>query len=232
MIESLQARTKELERTQDVTIHSLAGLAETRDSETGAHIARTQRYVCVLATALQEEWRLDDGFIALLYKSAPLHDIGKVGVPDAVLLKPGPLDEDEWVEMRRHTEYGARALAQAEAQLGSTSFLTLAREIAESHHERWDGGGYPAGLSGEKIPRGGRIMALADVYDALISKRVYKEAFSHEKARDIILSEGGAHFDPAVVDAFARREEQFRRIAEEGALEPLGHPEELRDSAV
>lgn len=216
MIESLKSRTEELERTQDVTIHSLASLAETRDNETGEHLLRTQEYVRILAAELRDPWRLLREDIDLLYKSAPLHDIGKVGIPDAILLKPGKLTEEEWVVMKRHTEYGARALANAEAQLGSNSFLRVAREIADSHHERWDGSGYPRGLAGEAIPRSGRIMALADVYDALTSKRVYKDACSHEKAVEIILEGAGGHFDPAVVEAFRRRVEDFRRIATTG----------------
>ena len=213
MIDSLRTRTEELQRTQDVTILSLASLAETRDNETGAHLVRTQHYMCILATELQEVWELSEEYIDLLYKSAPLHDIGKVGIADAILLKPGPLTDEEWVEMRKHPEYGARALAEAEARLGSNSFLRVAREIAESHHERWEGGGYPLGVAGEAIPRSGRLMAIADVYDALISRRTYKDAFSHEKARQIIAEGRGTHFDPAVVDAFLRREEEFRRVA-------------------
>lgn len=212
MIESLRTRTEELERTQDVTIHSLATLAETRDNETGAHLVRTQRYMCVLARELQAAWSLSDRDIDLLYKSAPLHDIGKVGVPDSILLKPGPLTDEEWAEMKRHPEYGSRALGSAEARLGSNSFLRVAREMTESHHERWDGGGYPRGLAGEAIPRSGRLMAIADVYDALISRRSYKEAFSHETARDIIAADRGTHFDPEVVDAFLRQEDEFRSI--------------------
>jgi HD-GYP domain-containing protein (c-di-GMP phosphodiesterase class II) len=215
MIESLRTRTEELQRTQDVTIHSLASLAETRDNETGAHLVRTQRYMCLLATELKDAWGLSEEDIDLLYKSAPLHDIGKVGIPDAILLKPGPLTAEEWVEMKRHTEYGTRALAEAEARLGTNSFLEVAREIIESHHERWAGGGYPRGIAGEAIPRSGRLMAIADVYDALISKRSYKEAFSHEQAREIIAAERGTHFDPEVADAFLRREDEFRRIAEQ-----------------
>lgn len=213
MINSLKKRTDELQRTQDVTIHSLASLAETRDNETGTHIIRTQRYVCVIATALQEPWSLTEQEIDLLYKSAPLHDIGKVGVPDAILLKPGPLTDEEWVEMRRHTQYGAQALDKAEARLGSSSFLQLAKEIVETHHERWDGTGYPRGLSGSDIPRAGRIMAIADVYDALISERTYKEAFSHKTAREIIVGSRGTHFDPEVVNAFVAQEESFAEIA-------------------
>ncbi len=223
MIESLKSRTEELEKTQDVTILSLASLAETRDSETGAHLVRTQRYVCVLAQELRATWQLEDADIDLLYKSAPLHDIGKVGIPDAILLKPAKLDEEEWRIMRKHPSYGAHALAEAEKLLGTNSFLHVAREIAESHHERWDGTGYPAGLAGSAIPRAGRLMALADVYDALISKRVYKDAFTHDQARDIIASERGRHFDPEVVDAFLRREAEFREVALYG--------EEARDNS-
>jgi HD-GYP domain-containing protein (c-di-GMP phosphodiesterase class II) len=234
MIESLRSRTEQLERTQDVTIHSLASLAETRDNETGAHLIRTQRYVCVIATHLKEAWGLTEAEIDLLYKSAPLHDIGKVGIPDAILLKPGPLTDSEWVEMKRHAEYGAQALAKAEAHLGTSSFLRLAREIAESHHEKWDGSGYPRGLRGAEIPYSGRIMAIADVYDALISKRTYKDAFPHEKAREIIAGDRGTHFDPDVVDAFLAHEGEFadiaRDIADGASAEQLlaAHPASRR----
>ena len=209
MIHSLADRTEQLQRTQDVTIRTLASLAETRDNETGAHIVRTQNYVCLLARALADQWQLNEKAIQDLYKSAPLHDIGKVGIPDSILLKPGPLTEDEWEEMRRHPVYGARALEAAESELGRQSFLTTARELTQTHHEKWDGTGYPGGLSGTAIPMAGRLMALADVYDALISARVYKPAFSHEKARGIIIEGRGAHFDPEVVDAFVHQEAAF-----------------------
>lgn len=217
MIEGLRATTDELKRTQDVTIMSLASLAETRDNETGAHLLRTQRYVRALAERLKWHPRfrnhLDGETIMLLFKSAPLHDIGKVGIPDRILLKPGKLSDKEFEVMKTHALLGASALRAAEEQLGTSSFLRIAREIAETHHERWDGSGYPGGLRGEAIPVSGRLMALADVYDALISERVYKQAFSHVEARAIILEGRERHFDPAVVDAFLSVEAEFVRIA-------------------
>ncbi len=213
MIDSLRARTEEILRTQDVTIHSLAALAEKRDNETGAHILRTQEYVRLLAEELKEGWGLDEEEVALYHKSAPLHDIGKVGVPDSILRKPGPLSEEEWVEMRRHPGYGLDALRQSKSYEADTAFLRVARDIIHSHHERWDGSGYPMGISGEDIPKAARLMALADVYDALTTERVYKEAFSHEKAKQIILESRESHFDPAVVDAFLARQDEFKRIS-------------------
>ncbi|WP_421186857.1 HD domain-containing phosphohydrolase [Aeromonas enteropelogenes] len=217
MIGELKARHDELHLTRDVAILGLASLAETRDNETGAHIIRTQHYVKVLAEYLSRHERarypLDDATIDLLFKSAPLHDVGKVGIPDAILLKPGKLTDEEFAIMKRHPQIGADALASAEAQLGSNSFLHLAREIALTHHEKWDGSGYPSGLVGEAIPLSGRLMAVADVYDALISKRVYKPAFSHEEAKAIIVRGRGSHFDPAIVDAFLACEANFQQIA-------------------
>ncbi len=158
----------------------------------------------------------------LLYKSTPLHDIGKVGVPDTILLKPGKLTDEEFEEMKKHTIYGEKALLTAERELGSNSFLHLARQIAIAHHERWNGTGYPAGLKGENIPLCGRIVALADVYDALVSKRIYKPPFPHKKAVSIILENRGTQFDPHVVDAFMERETEFLEIA----LELADHDEE------
>jgi response regulator RpfG family c-di-GMP phosphodiesterase len=167
MVEGLRARTEELKQTRDVTIHSLASLAETRDNETGNHILRTQRYIRALAERLREtpafEDLLDDETINLFYKSAPLHDIGKVGVPDRILLKPGKLTDEEFDIMKGHPRLGAEALQVAESTLGSNSFLKYAREIALTHHEKWDGSGYPEGLSGEDIPLSGRLMSVADV---------------------------------------------------------------------
>ncbi|EKP0280304.1 HD domain-containing protein [Aeromonas bestiarum] len=219
MIGELKARSDELNLTRDVAILGLASLAETRDNETGAHIIRTQHYVKVLAEHLSrhdaERYLLDDATIDLLFKSAPLHDVGKVGIPDAILLKPGKLTDEEFAIMKRHPQIGADALASAEAQLGSNSFLRLAREISLTHHEKWDGSGYPAGLAGEAIPLSGRLMAVADVYDALISKRVYKPAFTHEEAKAIIVQGRGSHFDPGMVDAFLACEGAFRQIAAE-----------------
>lgn len=201
----------DLIKTQEVTILSLAAIAETRDKETGKHILRTRKYVEVLGETLKRHPRFKDaltpGKIELLIKSSPLHDIGKVGVPDHVLLKPGKLTPEEFEEIKQHTVYGRDAMGVAKTELGTNSFLKTAQEIAYSHHEKWDGSGYPLGLRGEEIPVSGRLMALADVYDALISKRVYKEAFTHEEAAEIIFKGKGQHFDPDVVEAF--RENQF-----------------------
>ena len=217
MIRALQERTEALQKTQDVTILSLASLAETRDNETGAHILRTQYYVRALAIALQDSTKyseiLSDEIINLLYKSAPLHDIGKVGIPDAILLKPGKLDADEFEIMKSHTTLGDAALELAESELGATSFLRFAKEIALTHHEKWDGSGYPKGLKAVEIPLSGRLMAVADVYDALISKRVYKPAFSHDKAMGIIREGRGIHFDPDIVDTLFLIEEEVKSIA-------------------
>ncbi|WP_428625310.1 HD domain-containing phosphohydrolase [Sedimenticola sp.] len=214
----ISERTEEIARTRDVAIYCMASLAETRDNETGKHIQRTQSYVKALASQLKAHPKfknyLDEERIELLYRAAPLHDIGKVGVPDRVLLKPGKLDEAEWHEMKRHTEYGLNAIENAEKELGNTPLLDVAKTIAYTHHERWDGTGYPSALKGDDIPISGRLMALADVYDALISKRVYKEAFSHEKAVEIISQSSGTHFDPDVVEAFMVQEQTFKSIAE------------------
>lgn len=228
MIKALAKQTEELSLTRDASILGLASLAETRDNETGAHILRTQNYVRVLAEhlSLQEKYRpqLNAETIDLLYKSAPLHDVGKVGIPDSILLKPGKLTDEEFNVMKSHAQIGADALQVAEDQLGSNSFLRIAREISLTHHEKWDGSGYPVGLKAENIPLSGRLMALADVYDALRSKRVYKPAFSHEKAKEIILEGRGSHFDPAIVDAFLSLEGVFIDIAE---TYQDAHPQEL-----
>ncbi|MBF9014794.1 MULTISPECIES: two-component system response regulator [unclassified Oceanispirochaeta] len=214
-LESLVAkRTEQILKTQDITIRMAASLAETRDNETGNHIIRTQRYVEVLARAYNEVHNIDDErTISLLVKSAPLHDIGKIGIPDAVLLKPGKLEKDEFDIMKTHTSIGDEALEKAEKENGRSSFLNLAREIALNHHEKWDGSGYPNGLKGEKIPMSGRIMAIADVYDALISKRVYKAPFTHSKAVSIIEEGHGTHFEPELCTLFLQIHEDFRSIA-------------------
>jgi len=213
----VQARTRELEVTQEVTIRSMGTLAEYRDPETGGHIKRTQDYVRTLAEHLKEHPRfraqLNPAAIRLLYKSAPLHDIGKVGVPDQILLKPGKLTDEEFAQMKQHTIYGRDAIANSSADLGAESFLTCAQEIAATHHEKWDGSGYPSGLRGDEIPVSGRLMALADVYDALVSKRVYKPPFPHAKAVAIISEGRGSHFDPDIVDAFLAIAGEFREIA-------------------
>jgi len=211
-------RTKEVMAIQDVTILSMASLAETRDSDTGNHIRRTQYYVLNLAKALQTHPRfsdyLTDHNVKMLFKSAPLHDIGKVGIPDKILLKPGKLDASEFEIMKTHTTLGRDALANAEKSLGTeVEFLKMAKEIAYAHQEKWDGSGYPEGNGGDDIPISARLMAVADVYDALISRRIYKEGMSHEKACEIIREGSGSHFDPDIVDAFIQIHEEFREIA-------------------
>lgn len=211
-------RTHELLITRTVTIEALATLAEWRDPETGAHIRRTQSYVRILAVKLAENPRyaleLTPKAIEMMTLSAPLHDLGKISVPDKILHKPAALSIEEMDRMREHTTHGEQAMAEAESKLGDYSFLHYAREIAHYHHERWDGTGYPNGLKGENIPLCARIMAVADVYDALISKRPYKDAYPHEKAMEIILAEQGSHFDPTVVDALIATEEKFKKIQE------------------
>jgi len=217
----VRLRTRELELTQEVTIESLATLAEYRDPETGGHIKRTQNYVKALAIRLKDKGAFSgfftDATIEMLYKSAPLHDIGKVGVQDNILLKPGKLTDEEFEEMKKHTTFGRDAIRAASGKLGSDSFLTFAEEIAYTHQEKWDGSGYPQGLKGDGIPICGRLMALVDVYDALISKRVYKAPFPHSKAVAIIAEGKGQHFDPHMVDAFLEIQEEFRSIALEFA---------------
>lgn len=213
----VRERTRELALTREVTIEAMANLAEARDLETGGHIKRTQGYAMALAKALKDvpayAGALDDDTVELLHLSAPLHDIGKVGVPDAILNKPGKLTDEEFARMKVHTEIGHDALLKAEKRLGENSFLRLAREIALTHHEKWDGSGYPMGLRDEGIPLYGRIMAIADVYDALTCRRVYKSPFSHDNAVEAIVSGRGTHFDPVMVDVFAAIAEDFRSIA-------------------
>ncbi len=205
--------------TQDITINAFAELAETRDPETGNHIRRTQEYVRILAGRLQTHPRfsgfLTDKVIELLAKSAPLHDIGKVGIPDHILLKPGKLTDDEWIIMKGHCLVGALAIQRATRDAdGSVDFLDMAKQVARSHHEKWDGSGYPDGLTGDAIPIPARLMALADVFDSLISRRVYKDPMPAEQARDIIAGERGSHFDADIVDAFLAGFAEFVAVAE------------------
>lgn len=200
-------RMAENDLTQLVSIRALAHLAETRDPETGNHIQRTQNYVHLLAMRLRQNPRfsmlLSQRNIDLLTKSAPLHDIGKVGIPDSILLKPGPLTPTEWAIMKTHAKLGSDAIEQAEIDADMPlDFLVLAKEIAHWHHEKWDGSGYPDGLAGDAIPISARLMAVADVFDALISTRVYKPGLPVPEAREIIANGRGKHFDPDVVDAF------------------------------
>ncbi len=199
--------------TREMTIFALAKLAESRDPETGAHLERVRSYCRVLARWLQQNseslGEIDDEFVHLIYETSPLHDIGKVAIPDRILLKPGRLTDDEFEIMKTHALRGAETLEAAMHEFPNARFLQMARDIALTHHERYDGTGYPRELVGDAIPLCGRIIALADVYDALTSKRVYKEAYSHERAKSIILDGSGSHFDPDVVDAFLAEEDEF-----------------------
>ncbi|MDD5176224.1 MAG: two-component system response regulator [Sterolibacterium sp.] len=212
-------RMAENELIQTVSIRALAHLAETRDPETGNHILRTQHYVHQLAILLEKHPRfastLDKHYIDMLTRSAPLHDIGKVGIPDHILLKPGKLTEEEWVIMKTHAQLGSDAIDLSEQDIDqAVDFLALAKEIAHWHHERWDGGGYPDGLVGDAIPISARLMALADVFDALISMRVYKQPIPPDQAREIIAAERGRQFDPDITDAFLSGFAEFALIAE------------------
>jgi len=211
--------TLELSQMLDAMIWALASLAETREYETANHLRRVQHYMVALARQLQSHKRfaeeLSDANIKALFKAAPLHDIGKVSIPDAILLKPDRLTDAEFAVMKLHTVYGRDAIVNVENALGYTNaFLRYAREIAYSHQEKFDGSGYPQGLAGDAIPMSARLMAVADVYDALISKRVYKPAFTHETAMEMIRQGSGEHFDPDVVDAMLTVEEEFMSIAE------------------
>jgi len=218
----LFSKMQEVTLVKEATLLAFESLAGTRDNETGNHIRRTQNYVVALAKRLRNHPRfqrfLTDENIDLLYKVAPLHDIGKVGVPDAILLKPGKLTPEEFEIMKSHATLGGNAISAAESKLGGHSnFLYMARQIATYHHEKWDGSGYPHGLRGDDIPIPARLMAVADVYDALITRRVYKPAFSHEQAAAIIIEGRGKHFDPEIVDAFVESQQDFQFIAHQFA---------------
>ncbi|GAM10230.1 cyclic di-GMP phosphodiesterase response regulator RpfG [Geobacter sp. OR-1] len=221
--QEVERRTCEVRALQEVTILALASLAETRDSATGNHLRRTQLYVRSLALKLKTHPRfeefLSDSNITMLYKSAPLHDIGKVGIPDRILLKPGPLEPEEGEIMKTHTQIGWDAIEHAERSLGAdVEFLRIAKEIALSHHEKWDGTGYPGELLGDEIPISARLMAVADVYDALISARVYRDGMPHEKVVQILAEGKGSHFDPDIMAAFIALQDQFRQIAQDYAV--------------
>jgi len=217
--QEVKRRTEDVLAIQDVTILAMASLAETRDNETGSHIKRTQHYVLALANQLKDHPRfrayLTPERINLVFKSAPLHDIGKVGIPDRILLKPGKLTDEEFTIMKTHTTLGRDSIVVAEKRLGvPNTFLRCAKDIAYSHQEKWDGSGYPEGLFAEDIPIPARLMAVADVYDALISRRVYKPPFTHEEAVSIIRNGRGSHFDPDMVDAFLEIQDTFQDIAQ------------------
>jgi len=218
----VQDRTAQLALMQEAIIMAMASLADRRDNAVvqagDNHIRRTQHYVRALAQHLQGHPRfaaeLSDENIDLLYRSAPLHDIGKVGIPDRILQKPGLLDREEFEVMKLHAVYGRDTIMLVEKHIGGTNgFLMFAREIAHSHQEKWDGSGYPERLAGDRIPLSARLMAVADVYDALISRRVYKPAFTHQQALDVMRKGRGTHFDPDVLDAFFEIEDRFAAIA-------------------
>jgi len=224
----VERRTEEATTIQDVTIHALASLAETRDLETGNHLRRTQSYVQLLARNLRFHPRFihylnHANTLELVVKCAPLHDIGKVGIPDRILLKPGKYDPAELEAMKLHTTLGKEAIERAEKGIQITlPFLEIAKEITYCHHEKWDGSGYPQGLSGNAIPISARLMAVADVYDALISRRIYKPSMPHERAVVMICEDSERHFDPDIVDAFRSLQPEFEAIARtyaEGAEE-------------
>jgi putative two-component system response regulator len=205
--------------SRDLMIFAMAKLTESRDNDTGAHLERMREYSRILADDLSQSPEfchvIDGDFVQLLYLTSPLHDIGKVAIPDAILLKPGKLTPEEFEVMKKHTLHGGETLETVVQARPEAQFLTMAQQIALTHHEKWDGSGYPNGLKGEEIPLSGRIVALADVYDALTSKRVYKPAFTHETAKSIILEGSGKHFDPRIVQSFLRRELEFIAIGEQ-----------------
>ncbi len=230
--ERVRERTVEVERTQQATVFGLARLAESRDPETGEHLERMRRYVRELAIEMatwpKYDGIIDSGFVETLYYSSPLHDIGKVGIPDAILLKPGKLSNDEFDIMKTHALIGGDTLKAADEEAGGNSFLEMGRDIAYYHHEKYNGSGYPHGLLGPDIPLSARIVALGDAYDAMTTKRPYKDPFPHEKTREIILEAAGQHFDPEVVQAFLNREEKFIKIQQElGDCGKITHLEQV-----
>ncbi|RZJ13394.1 MAG: HD domain-containing protein, partial [Rubrivivax sp.] len=215
----LDARRREVERLRDTTLFVMVSLAEFRDADTGNHIQRTQEYVRTLARWVAAQPGGPTGWteeaIDELAKAAPLHDIGKVAIPDGILLKAGKLSPDEWRVMMTHAEHGSDLLQRAIDRLGDDAglMLTFGKQIARHHHEKWDGSGYPDGLAREAIPLAARLMAVADVYDALISVRPYKQAMTHEEALAFIRDGSGSHFDPRVVEALEACVDEVRLIA-------------------
>lgn len=214
--EEVRAKIREISRSQLAAIFAMSKLAESRDPETGEHLERMREYCRLLSEQLSRmpKYRsiIDREFVENIYAASPLHDIGKVGIEDSVLLKPGSLTDAEWILMKQHPIIGAETLREVDRQHPGNAFIHTGIDIAESHHEKWDGSGYPYGRSGEDIPLVARILALGDVYDALTSKRCYKDAFSHQKSRDIIAQSSGSHFDPDVVLAFFETEDEFMKV--------------------
>jgi putative two-component system response regulator len=205
--------------TRDVAIFAMAKLAESRDPETGSHLERIRNYTRVIARQLLEHGKFSNevnpDYVGMIYLTSPLHDIGKVGIPDSVLLKPGRLSDEEFQIMKTHTLIGAGTLSATLQYYPGVAYLRMARDVALTHHERFDGRGYPHGLAGQDVPLCGRIVALADVYDAITSKRVYKQSFTHSVARNIVIDQAGSHFDPAIVEAFLDCESEVRAICEQ-----------------
>lgn len=214
--ESNKKKDTEITEAQFSTIYSLVKLAESRDDNTGAHIERVSKFCKILAEKLRNTPKynnyINDDYIEIIYKASPLHDIGKVGIPDIILLKPGKLNENEFDIMKTHTSIGAKTLLEVKRKYPDNKLLELGISITNYHHERWDGTGYPKGLKGTDIPLSARIMAVADVYDALRSKRVYKEACAHEEAIKILRKGRGTQFDPDVIDIFLENEAEFDEL--------------------
>ncbi len=216
--ERVREQVSEIAAAQQAAIFAMSKLAESKDPETGAHLERMRESCRIISEQLAKTEKylgtIDECFVETIYAASPLHDIGKVGVPDEVLLKPGKLDAQEWTLMKTHTTIGAETLRAVHAQHPGNDFIEMGIDIAQSHHEKWDGSGYPNGLVGEDIPLAARILPLGDVYDALTSRRCYKEAYTHQKSRNIIHEGSGNHFDPMVVEAFLETEDEFIRIRE------------------
>jgi putative two-component system response regulator len=243
LTQRLEQRQMEIAGTRDLTMFALAQLADSRDPETGEHLLRMRAYAQLLAEHLSKTGpyvhKIGRQFLAEFYRSTPLHDIGKVGIPDSILLKPGSLTHDEFAIMKQHTIIGAEALENAAKQSSFGDFLKMAAVIARSHHEKFEGGGYPDGLCGHEIPLCARITAVADVFDALTSARVYKDAMPCDEARELIVSQSGRHFDPAVIEAFVACYDEFLKVkaaVDEGQIDPgtpifcLDHPLALIES--
>jgi putative two-component system response regulator len=213
----VRERTLELERTKDAIVYSMGEMAEMRDKETGDHLLRTRAYVRALALEAATLPRFKNTLTSRLRsayeRAAPLHDIGKIGIPDRILQKPGKLSDEEWKIMQLHPLYAKQTIESAENKIGTTLFIRVAKDIAYCHHEKWDGSGYPQGLAGEQIPLSARMMAVADVYDALTSGRPYKKNFSHEAATEMMMQKRGSHFDPEICDCFEQINDQFRVIS-------------------
>jgi len=217
LLEMVEAKTKTVIELQNAILNSMTKLVDRRDDITGGHIERTQRYMSLLLTTMLERGLYRDELsswdLSLVIQSTQLHDIGKIAIKDNILLKPGKLTDEEFEEIKAHTIVGEDVILEIEKNTSEHEFLEYAKIFTSTHHEKWDGTGYPRGLKGEEIPILGRVMAIVDVYDALVSDRPYKKGFSHEKATAIITDTKGKHFEPAIVDLFLSISDQFNKIA-------------------